>query len=132
MRVLVVEDERLMRWSLAEALTDGGHVVTEAEDGAAALRALHSGEPIDAVVLDYELPDSRSLSLLSKIRQLVPNRPIVLITAHRTPALATDARRVGASEVLLKPFDVYGVGALLQRTSAPCLPAVAAENGHSR
>jgi two-component system, NtrC family, response regulator AtoC len=118
MRVLVIEDERLMRWSLAEALTDEGHVVTQAEDGATALRALHSGEPIDAVVLDYELPDSGNLSLLSKIRQLVPSRPIVLITAYGTPALAKAARRVGASEVLLKPFDVYGVGALLQRTEA--------------
>ena len=58
LRVLVVEDERLIRWSIAETLAHAGHSVIEAEDGAAAVRALASpSDTVDAIVLDYRLPD---------------------------------------------------------------------------
>ena len=59
LRVLVVDDERLIRWAIAETLTHVGHTVIEAEDGAASVRALtNPPEPVDAVFLDYRLPDS--------------------------------------------------------------------------
>ena len=66
LRVLVVEDELLIRWSIAETLAHSGHVVIEAEDGATAVRTLRdSVEPVDAIVLDYRLPDSNDLALLA-------------------------------------------------------------------
>ena len=66
LRVLVIEDELLIRWSIAETSTQGGHTVVEAEDGASAILALEQGaEPVDAVVLDYRLPDSNDLTLLA-------------------------------------------------------------------
>lgn len=57
LRVLVVEDELLIRWSIAETLAGAGHTVIEAKDGTTAVRALkNDAERIDAVVLDYRLP----------------------------------------------------------------------------
>ncbi len=76
LRVLVVEDELLIRWAIAETLTDAGHTVIEAEDGAAAVQALAgSAEPVDAVILDYRLPDSNDLTLLATHPQAVAPKP---------------------------------------------------------
>ena len=75
LRILVVDDESLIRWSLAETLSDLGHLVSEAGDGETALRTLtHAGGPFDVVLLDYHLPDSHDLALLSQIRRLAPER----------------------------------------------------------
>ena len=70
LRVLIVEDETLIRWAVAEALTAAGHAVLEAPDAATALRIVDEApEPMDAVVLDLRLPDSSDLSLLAAIRR---------------------------------------------------------------
>ena len=88
LRVLVVEDELLIRWSIAETLAHAGHQVIEAEDGAGALLALKNRTaPIEAVVLDYRLPDSDDLKLLATIRGLSPDIAVVLMTAFGTPEI---------------------------------------------
>ena len=70
LRVLVVEDELLIRWSITETLAHAGHTVIEAADGASAIMALkNDAERIDAVVLDYRLPDSDDLTLLATVRR---------------------------------------------------------------
>ncbi len=71
LRVLVVDDEPLICWSLAATLGDSGTMVTEAASGAAALRALaETRAPFDVVLLDYNLPDVQNLNLLSTVRRL--------------------------------------------------------------
>jgi CheY-like chemotaxis protein len=77
LRVLVVDDEPLIRWSLSETLSEDGHVVSEAGDGESALRAL-TASPLsfDVVLLDYHLPDSHDLALLSTIRQVAPRTAV--------------------------------------------------------
>ena len=105
-RVLVVDDEALIRWSLAELLTDGGYVVSEASDGASAL-AKASEERFDAIVLDFRLPDSNDLHLLERLRQLQPNAPVVMMTAYGTPEMTAGALELGAFRVVAKPFDVH-------------------------
>lgn len=108
LRVLVVEDELLIRWAITETLLDAGHIVIEAADAANAVRALtNSVEAIDVVVLDYRLPDSRDLALLAAIRRLSPRSVVVLMTAFGSPALAQDALDLGASQVMYKPFDLH-------------------------
>src|SRR5947209_19628544 len=85
--VLIVDDDRLVRWSLAEILTADGHVVTEAKDGATALRAIHGAAvPFDVALLDDDLPDSRDPRLLSELGRVSPTRRVGLTTAYRTPA----------------------------------------------
>ena len=62
LRVLVVDDEPLIRWSLGETLEQSGHAVVEAGDAESAFRAVSAGGPFDVVLLDYRLPDSNDLN----------------------------------------------------------------------
>ena len=119
-RVLVVDDEPLIRWSISETLKAHGHTVVEAESGAGALRALQiSSRPVDAVVLDYRLPDTNNLSLLARIRQIVPRIPVILMTALSTPELVEDALRLGAYDVMDKPFDMNELEHVVTRACEP-------------
>jgi DNA-binding NtrC family response regulator len=114
LRVLVVEDELLIRWSIVETLAHAGHTVIEAETGAAAILALknHDARP-DAIVLDYRLPDSNDLTLLSTIRRLAPESAVVLMTAFGTPEVVKGALELGACQVLHKPFEMHDLEPLL-------------------
>jgi DNA-binding NtrC family response regulator len=116
LRVLVVEDEMLIRWSIAETLAHAGHVVIEAEDGAAALRALtDAAEAFDAVVLDFRLPDSSDLRLLATIRRLSPASTLILMTAYGTEEITSGALELGAYQVIHKPFEMNDLEPILLR-----------------
>ena len=114
LRVLVVEDESLLRWAIVETLTRAGHTVIEAWDAATAMRALVSEPPgVDVVLLDYRLPDSNDLKLLSTLRRLSPASAVVMMTAHATPETVASALELGAHNVLTKPFDIGDLNAEL-------------------
>ena len=114
LRVLVVEDESLIRWAVTQALTAAGHTVLEASDAATALRLIaEASEPIHAVLLDLRLPDSSDLSLLAAIRRRTPASAVVMMTAHGTPDDAARARALGAFDVVGKPFDVQRIEQLV-------------------
>jgi DNA-binding NtrC family response regulator len=115
LRVLVVDDEPLIRWSLTETLSESGHVVEEAADGAAALRALDEHGPFDVVVLDYRLPDSNDLNLLASIRRLAPQAAVVMMTAYGTPEVTSGAIALGAYRVVRKPFEMRDLAALVSQ-----------------
>ena len=119
LRVLVVDDEPLIRWSLSETLSDGGHLVREAGDAEMAMRALTDGErPFDVVLLDYHLPDSHDLALLSTIRQVAPSTVVIMMTAYSTPEMSDAALRIGAYRVVPKPFEVHDIAALVLEAHA--------------
>jgi DNA-binding NtrC family response regulator len=111
--VLVVDDEALIRWSLAESFTDVGYCVSEASDGASAVAQASDGEKFDAIVLDYRLPDSNDLHLLETIRQLQPTAAVVMMTAFGTPEMTSGALRLGAYRVVAKPFDMHDMVSLV-------------------
>ena len=114
LRVLVVDDEPLIRWSVAETLTDCGHAVTEASDARAALAAVReSPARFDVVMLDFRLPDSNDLTLLSSLRALMPQVPIIMMTAFGTPEVLQQAIELGAHQVIHKPFEVDEVSDLV-------------------
>ena len=113
LRVLVVDDEPLIRWSLSEALAESGHSVTEAEDGESAVRALNEDGPFDVVVLDYRLPDSNDLNLLTTIRDQAPASAVIMMTAYGMPEVTSGALALGAYRVVSKPFEVHDVVALV-------------------
>ena len=120
LRVLVVDDEPLIRWSLSETLEQSGHVVVEVGDGSSAVRSVSAGEPFDVVLLDYRLPDSNNLELLANIRTLAPAAAVIMMTAFGTPEVLAGALALGAYRVILKPFEVHEVAALvLQAHAAP-------------
>lgn len=117
--MLVVDDEPLIRWSLAETLSEMGHVAVEAGDGAAAIRALDEINPFDAVVLDYRLPDSNDLNLLATIRARAPRAAVVMMTAFGTPEVTSGALKLGAYRVVSKPFEMHDMASLvLQATQS--------------
>ena len=114
LRVLVVEDENLIRWAVAEMLTEAGHTVLQATDAASALHALEqTSDPFDVVLLDCHLPDSDDLSLLERIRQEAPSSAVVMMTAFGTAEMTAQAKSLGAYEVVAKPFDVAAIAELL-------------------
>jgi DNA-binding NtrC family response regulator len=120
LRILIVDDEPLIRWSLGETLEESGHAVVEAGDGESALRAMSAGGPFDVVLLDYRLPDSNDLNLLASIRRLAPATAVIMMTAFGTPEVMTGALTLGAYRVISKPFEVHEVAALvLQAHAAP-------------
>ena len=119
LRVLVVDDEPLIRWSLSETLTEGGHRVSEAGDAETALRTLtDDAGPFDVVLLDYHLPDSHDLTLLSKIRQVAPDAVVIMMTAFGTPEMSDAAVHIGAYRVVPKPFEVHDMATLVLEAHA--------------
>lgn len=119
LRVLVVDDEPLIRWSLVETLTQRGHIVTEAGDAAGARQAFSNrlAQP-DVVLLDYRLPDSNDLSLLRSIRHAAPHTQVIMMTAHGTPEILKGALELGAYRVVSKPFAVEDVASLVAEAHA--------------
>jgi DNA-binding NtrC family response regulator len=117
LRVLVVDDELLIRWSLAETLAACGHIVTEAGDGAETRRAIASDRP-DVILLDFRLPDSNDLTLLASIRRDAPGAQVILMTAYGTPEFAQSALDLGAYRVIGKPFGMQDAAALVSEAHA--------------
>ena len=117
--VLVVDDDALMRWSLAELLGELGYAVTESGDARSAVSAVdNAAEPFDVVLLDYRLPDSADLRLLEIVRRLSPTSRVIMITSYNSPELALGAVALGAYRVITKPFEVASIAALVGEARA--------------
>jgi DNA-binding NtrC family response regulator len=113
-RVLVVDDEPLVRWSCAETLADNGFQAIEVDNGAAAVFAMAKPNGgADIVLLDLMLPDFCDLSLLAVIRRLAPRVPIIVMTAYATPEIVERAQRFGAYRVINKPFEMDELAPLI-------------------
>lgn len=116
-RVLVVDDEPLIRWSITETLSGLGLDVEQAADAASAVRHIVAGGlGFDVILLDLRLPDMRDLSLLGTVRQVQPEASVILMTAFDSDEIVERALALGAETVLHKPFAlgtlvdaVYGV-----------------------
>lgn len=111
-RVLVVDDESLLRWAMAATLKDAGYAVVEAGTGEEAMASLRGNPGPDVIFLDYRLPDSQDLTLLQNIRSAAPDCPVIMMTAYRTPEMIEAAGRLGAYRVVSKPFDMGDVVSL--------------------
>ena len=120
-RVLVVDDEPLIRWALCEALGEYGFAVRVVGDGRSAVCALADGPLPDVVLLDYNLPDSNGLTLFQTIRDLLPAGRVILMTAFGTPEVTARALDLGAYRVVTKPFEVHDIAALIRHahTASP-------------
>ena len=116
--VLVVDDESLLRWSIAEVLRQSGHTVIEATSAHEALDAISEpSSSIDAVLLDYRLPDSTDLRLLEEVRRRVPKSAVVIMTAFGSPEMVQGALDRGAYCVLTKPFDMHAIASVVAEAS---------------
>jgi two-component system response regulator AtoC len=102
-RVLLVDDESLVRWSVTETLAARGIHVDQASDAASAMRMFDNR--CDLVLLDLHLPDSEDFRVLLFIRAKSLSVPVIIITAFATRELAEDAAVLGAS-IVAKPFEL--------------------------
>src|SRR5512134_784164 len=94
-RILVVDDEYLIRWSLQQDLARDGYEVQTAEDGEAALRQVRESPP-DLVLLDIQLPGMDGIQVLQKIKASDPEIVVIMITAYGMVDTAVAAMRAGA------------------------------------
>lgn len=117
-RILIVDDEPLVRSTLAEMLAREGHVVSEAESGAHAL-ALLGGEPHALILCDIRMPEMDGMELLAEVRRSHPGADVLLMTGFASIDGAIDALSLGAADYLTKPLKpkevVARVRAVLQR-----------------
>lgn len=104
-RVLIVEDEKLIRWSLRQKFEAAGHSVDEAENGADGV-AMLDGNIFDLILLDYRLPDMTGLDILRKIREHDGDVVVIMMTAYSSIESAVDAIKLGAYDYVTKPFDM--------------------------
>ncbi|MHB8877747.1 MAG: sigma-54-dependent transcriptional regulator, partial [Myxococcaceae bacterium] len=105
MRVLLAEDDRIVRITVRDALVDAGFKVTECGDGTSAARSLEA-QPFDVLVADVRLPGVDGVTLFRQARQLQPPPAVVLMTAFADTADAVTVMREGARDYLLKPFEM--------------------------
>jgi DNA-binding response OmpR family regulator len=102
--ILIIDDEPNLRRSLGLILQRAGYGITSVADAAEALNVLQSSK-YDIAFLDIRLPDQNGIQLLPQIKQLNPDMPVIILTAHATLDTAIDAVRLGAKDYLLKPVD---------------------------
>ncbi len=113
-RILVVDDESLMREFISESLQAQGYEVECAENGARAIE-LMAGEAYDVVLTDYKMPKITGMDVLRKAREKMPDAKVVIMTAYGTVENAVEAMKLGAFDYITKPFSVDEVIILVRR-----------------
>ncbi len=103
MHILIVDDERAVANLLADAIRGQGHEAALVHRGEDALAELERARP-DAVFLDVLMPGMSGVEVLRRIRATDPTLPVILITGHAQDYELEEARRLGISEVIEKPF----------------------------
>jgi DNA-binding NtrC family response regulator len=118
MKILIVDDEKIKRVTLADDLATQGHEVVTAADGEEAIERLADG-PFDVVVTDLKMPKIDGLELLKRIKQgPQPDMEVIMMTAYGSIPVAVEAVKLGAFDFLTKPFrneDLFPLLARIER-----------------
>ena len=113
-RVLVVDDDAGIRYTLREILEQEGLSVEEAEDGAAAL-ARFAAAPAPLVITDLRMPRLDGMALLRAVLERAPGTRVVLVTAHGSERQAVEAIKAGGYDYFRKPFETEELLAVVRR-----------------
>ncbi len=112
-KVLIVDDEKLVRWSLRRKCEEWGYQVLEAENGPEALRVAQSESP-DLVLLDVRMPELSGLEVLDRLKQSGDPRAVIMITADPQLDDVKAAIKLGAYDFVGKPLDFDELGVTMQ------------------
>src|SRR5690349_9032012 len=112
--ILVVDDEELIRWSLAARLQDDGYQIVQAGTAAEAIER-HADGGVALVLLDYKLPDGDGLAVLKQIKENDADTLVILLTAHSTVDMAVEAMKQGAFHYANKPFKLDEIALLVEK-----------------
>ncbi|WP_210465093.1 sigma-54-dependent transcriptional regulator [Rufibacter roseolus] len=104
-KILIIDDERSIRYTLKEILEYENYTVDEAEDGERGLEMLQKSK-YDVVLCDIKMPKLDGMEVLERAQILVPDTPFIMISAHGTIDTAVEATKKGAYDFLVKPPDL--------------------------
>jgi two-component system chemotaxis response regulator CheY len=106
MRALIVDDSKTVRMVLAKSLRESGFEVLEAEDGQVAIDRLYQGEPVDLMLVDWNMPVMNGYELVCAVRAnvLLSHIRIMMVTTETSMTQVEKALAAGANEYLMKPF----------------------------
>jgi len=115
LRILVVDDSKVMRGVLRKMLGCDGTEVLEACDGKQALEVL-AAEPVDCVISDWNMPRMKGIDLLRQVREnaALAHLPFVMVTAEAMASNVAEADAAKVSAYLTKPFTAEGLWATLR------------------
>jgi two-component system response regulator AtoC len=116
LKILVIDDEKLIRWSFEKNLVEKGYKTLTAENGAAGLKSFENYHP-NVVFIDNHLPDMEGLEIISKIKGIDNEVFIVFMTAYETVDVAVTAMKKGAFEYIRKPFTFDEIYLILENIS---------------
>src|SRR5262249_26748141 len=112
--LLVVDDERSLRFSIGEWARDAGYAPVEAASGQEALERVRE-QPVDVVLLDLRLQGEDGMDVLRKLRDEDPTLPVIMLTGHGTVEHAVQATKLGAYDSVRKPPSLDHLGVLVGR-----------------
>ncbi len=127
--VLLVDDDDSLRRVVEYNLREDGYRVIAAADGSAGLREFQSA-PVDLVLTDVRMPDMDGLELLTRLKAMQPDLPVIVLTAHGTIDSAVEAMKLGAFDYLTKPFNRDQLKAAVRKALE--VAALTTENRHLR
>ena len=119
--ILFVEDDELVRLSMAELMTELGHTVLQAASGADAMRLLAAAD-IDILMTDDNLPDMRGGDVAATAREKSPDLPVIFATGSSAMPTASNGAKIGNATLLRKPFNLKALNDALQ-SAAKNLPS---------
>jgi DNA-binding NtrC family response regulator len=102
--ILIIDDEKTIRWSLGEALATSGYDTIEADTAAGGIARFRDASP-DLVLLDMKLPDGSGLDVLKTIKAEDPAVPVIMMTAYAEVETAVEAMKSGAYDFVAKPYS---------------------------
>jgi DNA-binding NtrC family response regulator len=114
-KILIIEDEKLIRWALEQHLVKQGYQVATAESAEKGLVLLTEDAP-DLLLLDNCLPDMTGIQLLEKLHVQEQRFKVIMITAYDMAETAVKAMNLGAYEYISKPFNLDELTALIKKT----------------
>jgi len=112
-RILIVDDDKLVRWTLTQKCTEFGYFSLEASSGEEALSVLQT-EQVDAILLDVHLPDLSGIEVLDKLKQAGETRSVIMMTADPQLDDVKAALRLGAYDFVSKPIHFDELTVTLQ------------------
>jgi two-component system response regulator AtoC len=117
LKILIIEDEKLIRWSMGKHLTSQGYQVFQAESGEEGIKLFEINSP-DIVFVDNKLPNMQGLDVILKLKSLDDDAIIIFMTAYGSIETAVSAMKAGASEYINKPFAFEEIDVILDNIKA--------------
>jgi len=113
-RIVVIDDEGKMRRILEMSLSEQGYEIYLAPGGEEGIKILEEKD-VDLVITDMKMPGMDGLKVLERAKELDPDRPVILMTAHGTVETAVKAIKEGAYDYILKPFELEEMNVLVEK-----------------